>query len=130
MRLWYLSHMRPAKAQASLCIRTVSPEPSLFAHMKYGSRRRVRLKIRHLAPLDRCACAFEERIYGGQKVPKSHELAGLVTSVNNLLYHRYIIVCLLQLGGTDPNLTISWDVLTSLVQHLTGITVILQSGKS
>ena len=32
MRLWYLSHRRPAKAQASLRIRAVSPEPSLFAH--------------------------------------------------------------------------------------------------
>ena len=29
---------RPAKAQANLRIRAVSPEPSLFAHMKYGSR--------------------------------------------------------------------------------------------
>ena len=38
MRLWYLSHRRPAKAQASLHIRAVSPEPSLFAYMKYGSR--------------------------------------------------------------------------------------------
>ena len=35
MRFWYLSHMRPAKAQANLRIRAVSPEPSLFAHMKY-----------------------------------------------------------------------------------------------
>ena len=35
MRLWYLSHRRPAKAQASLRIRAVSPDPSLFAHMKY-----------------------------------------------------------------------------------------------
>ena len=50
MRLCYLSHRRPEKAQSSLRIRTVSPEPSLFAHMKYGSRR-VRPKIRHLAPL-------------------------------------------------------------------------------
>ena len=49
MRLWYLSHRRPANAQASLRIRAVSPEPSLFAHMNYGSRRRVRPKIRHLA---------------------------------------------------------------------------------
>ena len=60
MRSWYLSHRRPAKAQASMRIRAVSPEPSLFAHMKYGSRRRVRPKIRHLAPLDGCACAFED----------------------------------------------------------------------
>ena len=27
MRFWYSSHRRPAKAQASLCIRVVSPEP-------------------------------------------------------------------------------------------------------
>ena len=49
MRLWYLSHRRPAKAQASLRIRAVSPELSLFAHMNYGSRRRVRPKIGHVA---------------------------------------------------------------------------------
>ena len=43
----------------------------------YGSRRRVRLKIRHLTPLDGCACAFEEWVYRGRKGPKSHELAHL-----------------------------------------------------
>ena len=48
MRLWYLSHRRPAKAQASLRIRAVSPEPSLFANMNYGCRRRVRPNIRNL----------------------------------------------------------------------------------
>ena len=68
MRLWYLSHWRPAKAQASLRIRAVSTEPSLFAHMKYGSRRRDRQKIRHLAPVDGCACTFEEWVYRGWKV--------------------------------------------------------------
>ena len=52
MRLWYLSHMQPAKARASLRVHPVSPEPSLFAHKKYGSRRRAQPKIRHLAPLD------------------------------------------------------------------------------
>ena len=67
----YLSHRRPAKAQASLRIRAVSSEPSLFAQMKYGSRRRVQQKIRHLAPLDGCACAFEEWVYGGRKVTTS-----------------------------------------------------------
>ena len=39
-------------AQANLRIRAVSPEPSLFAHMKYGSTRRIRPKIRHLAPTE------------------------------------------------------------------------------
>ena len=67
MRLWYLSHRRPAKAQASLHIHAVLQEPSLFACMKYGNRRRVRPKIRHLASLEGCACAFEEWVYGGQK---------------------------------------------------------------
>ena len=38
----------------------LSPEPSLFAHMKYGSRRRARPKTRHLAPLDGCACVKNE----------------------------------------------------------------------
>ena len=52
MKLWYLSHRQPAKAQVSLHIRTVSPEPSLFAHIKYGSRQNVQPKIRHPAPFD------------------------------------------------------------------------------
>ena len=71
MRLRYLSHRRPAKAQASLCIRAVLPEPSLFAHINYGRRPK---KPRHLAPLVGCACVFEEWVFGEQKVPKSHEL--------------------------------------------------------
>ena len=28
-------------------------------------------------PLDGCACTFEESVYGGRKVPLSHELAHL-----------------------------------------------------
>ena len=56
-----LSHGQPAKAQVSLCICAVSPEPSLSALVKkYERRRRVRPNIRHLAPLYGCACAFEE----------------------------------------------------------------------
>ena len=45
MRLWYFSHGRPAKAQVKLRIRSVTPEPLLFAHMKYGRRKKVRPKI-------------------------------------------------------------------------------------
>ena len=52
MRLWYLSHRRPAKAQARLRIRTVSPEPSLFAHIKYGNGRRGPTKTQTTSPLD------------------------------------------------------------------------------
>ena len=78
IRLWYLSHRRPEKAQASLRIHAVSPEPSLFAHMKYGTKRRVRPKIRHLAPLDGCVCAFEEWVYGGRKEPQSYGMAQIM----------------------------------------------------
>ena len=56
VRLWYLSHRRPATAQASLRIRAVSAEPSLFAYMKYGGRRRVRSKHHTLAG---CACSLK-----------------------------------------------------------------------
>ena len=45
--------------------------------MKYGSRRRVWPNIRHLVPLDGCACAFEKWVYGGRKVPYSHDMAYL-----------------------------------------------------
>ena len=66
MRLWYSLYRQTAKAQARLSIRAVSPEPSLFAHIKYGSRRRVWPKIRCVAPLDCYACVFEDRVYRGR----------------------------------------------------------------
>ena len=56
-RIWYLSHMRAAKVQASLRIRAVSPEPSLLAHTSSESRGTFRQKARSLAPLDDWACA-------------------------------------------------------------------------
>ena len=93
MRLWYLSHRRPAKAQASLRIHAVSPQPSLFAHMKYGSRRRIRPKIRHLASLDGCTCVFKEWVYGGRKLPWSQELAHLLHA-QPLNRTRDMTVCL------------------------------------
>ena len=71
MRLWYSSHWRPAKGQKSMRICAVSPELSLFTHMKYGSRRRVQPRIRHLVLLDGCACAFEN---GFTEDEKCHNL--------------------------------------------------------
>ena len=50
MRLWYLSHTWPVKAQASLRICAVSPEPLLFAHMKYGSKRKGLTKNQTSSP--------------------------------------------------------------------------------
>ena len=91
-------HRRPAKAQASLCIRA---EPSLFAHMKYGSRRWVLPKMRHLAPLNSCACAFEERVYGGRKVTLSHEVAHFIYRQNKGCGPGECFICqpLWQLAG-------------------------------
>ena len=51
--------MRAAKVQASLCIRAVSPEPSLLAHTSSESRGTFRQKARSLAPLNGRACAVE-----------------------------------------------------------------------
>ena len=79
MRSWYLSHRRPAKAQV------VSPEPSLFAHMKYKSGRRVRPNL--IASLGGCACAFEQWVYGGRQVPSSHDMAHLFFSGAYYYYH-------------------------------------------
>ena len=58
-RIWYLSPMRAAKVQASLCIRAVSPEPPLLAHTSSESRGTFRQKARSLAPLNGWACAVK-----------------------------------------------------------------------
>ena len=34
-------------------------------------------KNQNLVPLDGCACVSEESVYGGQKVPKSHDMEQL-----------------------------------------------------
>ena len=55
----YLSQGRTVKAQASLRICTVSPEPSLFAHTIKGFRGSFVQRATSLALLSGCACAFE-----------------------------------------------------------------------
>ena len=88
MRLWYLPHRWLAKAQVSLRKCAVSPEPSLFAHMKYGSRRRVPPKIRHLDPLDGCAWVFKKWVYEGRKLPFCHEAAHFGSTTIGRIYDR------------------------------------------
>ena len=58
-RIWYLLPMRAAKVQASLHIRTVSPEPPLLAHTSSESRGTFRQKARSLAPVNGWACAVK-----------------------------------------------------------------------
>ena len=93
-RLWYLSHRRPTKAQASLRISAVSPGPgpSLFAHMEYGSRRRVPPKIRHLAPLDGCRCAIEKKSWWRMK-SAIISWAGSNWEKNSLWWNLYFLCC-------------------------------------
>ena len=45
--------------QTTLRINAVSPEPSLFQHSKFGYRRKLRKKIRHLTLLGSCACMIK-----------------------------------------------------------------------
>ena len=68
MKLWYLSHRRPLMAQTSLHIHTVSPEPSMFAHIKYGSRRGP-TKNQTSSPTGWLHIRVWKWVYGGQKVP-------------------------------------------------------------
>ena len=93
MRLWYLSRVQPVKAPASLRIRAVSPEPSLFAHIKYGNKGRVRPKIRHLAPLDGCTCAFEEWVFTTEDEKYYNLTSWLNFSFNILSLHAYYQAC-------------------------------------
>ena len=51
--------MRAAKVQASLRIRTVSPEPPLLAHTSSESRGTFKQKARSLAPLNGWTCAVD-----------------------------------------------------------------------
>ena len=58
-RIWYLSPMRAARVQASLCIHAVSPEPPLLAYTGSVSRGTFKQKARSLAPLNGWACAVK-----------------------------------------------------------------------
>ena len=58
-RIWYLSPMQAANVQASLRIRTVSPEPPLLAYTSNESRGTFRQKTRSLAPQNGWACAVK-----------------------------------------------------------------------
>ena len=58
-RISYLSPMRAAKVQASLRIRSVSPEPPPLAHTSIESRGTFRQKARSLASLNGWACAVK-----------------------------------------------------------------------
>ena len=59
MEFRYLLDRRAAKTQASLCVSTVSPEPSLLVHLKYERRWRLILAFGPLATLDKSASIFK-----------------------------------------------------------------------
>ena len=70
--------MRAAKAQASLRIRAVSPEPPLLAHTSSESRGTFRQKARSLAPLNGWACAVKICHDGVLEDTNSHDGAHMI----------------------------------------------------
>ena len=71
MRLWYLLHRRPTKAQASLRIRTLVRAIAVCTHEVWKQANKT---------LDSCACAFEECVYRGRQLPLSHDMALMKSS--------------------------------------------------
>ena len=74
--------MRTAKAHASLRIRAVTPEPSLFAHIIYGARGSIKQRATSLILLDSCACVFAESPNALRYCPFSHETTHLLSGGN------------------------------------------------
>ena len=120
-RIWYLSHMRAAKVQASLRIRAVSPEPPLLAHTSNESRGTFRQKARSLASLNGWTCAvkichdgmledtnsldgahiaFQISKHRGGRIHHKRERMSKVTQVHTDR-HLDFSVCLLILPGED-----------------------------
>ena len=89
-RIWYLSHMRAAKVQASLRIRAVSPEPSLLAHTSSESRGTFRQKTRSLAPLNGWACVVEICPDGMLEDTNSLDGAQILFSFTVLVLQNYL----------------------------------------
>ena len=57
----YLTHTGTEKAQSSLYIHAVSPEPSLFDHTIYGAVGSFRQTTTSLTLVSGCTCSFEPR---------------------------------------------------------------------
>ena len=87
-RIWYLSPMRAAKVQASLRIRTVSPEPPLLAHTSSESRGTFRQKARSLATLNGWAWAVTICHDGMLEDTNSLDAAQILTVHVCMLYWR------------------------------------------
>ena len=102
MGLWYLPHRRPAKALASLRIRAVWPAPSLFAHIKYGNRRRVRPNIKDLATLDGCASVFEEWVIIMEDEKRQNLMSWLI-------YKSITVTCIIFYSNTRINVTCTYE---------------------
>ena len=69
----------------------VSPEHSLFTHMKYGSRRRVQPKIIHLAPLHGCTCAFKEWVYSKEAKSTTISWDGSLKEFLNMERNQFLL---------------------------------------
>ena len=89
-RIWYLSLMRAAQVQASLCIRAVLPEPPLLAHTSSESRGTFRQKAGSLAPLNGWACAF--KICHDGMLEDTNSLDAVHTIITHLNLHKILTI--------------------------------------
>ena len=109
-RIWYLSHMRAAKVQASLRIRAVSPEPPLLAHTSSESRGAFRQKARSLAPLNGWACAVKICHDGMLEDTNSLDGAHIFPIFNNNTYcDTVFVLCILVLNIPATKRQCRWN---------------------
>ena len=90
--IWYLSPMWAAKVQASLRIRTVSPEPPLLTHTSSESRGTLRRKARSLAPLNGWACAVKICLDGILEDTNLLDGAHLCINLNNMYIWKFAVI--------------------------------------
>ena len=122
--------MRAAKVQASLCIRAVSPEPSLLAHTSSESRGTFRQKARSLAPLNGWACAVKICNDGMLENTNSLDGAHMLLHVcsydqfNATIYLGRMRICFL-LSKSNKMISQS-NAFANIMRHLIGCQILQQ----
>ena len=124
-RIWYLSPMPAAKVQASLHIRTVSPEPPLLAHTSSEPRGTFRQKAWSLAPLNGWACTVKINHDGMLEDTNSLDAPHIVDSHE---LHFNLFVQFQVYKNLLLDMVARWDAHLPGIQTVAGL--ILRSGKT
>ena len=122
--------MRAAKVQASLRIRTVSPEPSLLAHTSSESRGTSRQKARSLSPLNGWACAVEichdgmledtNSLDGVQLCIATHTIYTIIYKYTNTKYNKQFSKVLekANMGPVKRICVFEHSVMTNIIYYI------------